>query len=382
MLLPNHNELKSALVESVRTSIDAHSVVNVGGDNGSLLADFSRIEGLDPDLIVCFDSLTRLASATEYQVALENLVCHRVPLLLSGLDFPPMGATAPLNFFEPLSTSLIALDFVPFPLGCYDGLSVLAAIPAASISPRDITAKTLRTAVDVSASPQLLFESVVRSRRLLGFFPDHLPRCIEYPWVTTNLPQDRNLSVVDVGSGVSVLPFMMAERGHSVVTVDPHSSVRSLREKASWTEWGFLDYSQIDSRIASWNLAYQDLPDDSTYDAVVSVSVIEHLPRSARIRCLEKAHRQLVPGGTLLLTVDTEPFSKRLWNYSEGVLVEDAGIHGTVDDLVREVADAGFELEVLELQDRVPLARVGMARVGARKTTPAPFSRAVRDPSE
>lgn len=359
-------------MEAVRTIINARSVLDLSGRDGGLLEDLARLKGINPDLIVCFDSLTRVASAEEYQAVLATLAQYKAPLLMSGLDFPPMGNTTQLNYFEPIASSLADLDFAVFPLDCYNGLSVFVAIPSESISPRDITPKTLRTAIDVSASPQLLFEAVVRSRRLLGFFPDHLPRCIEYPWVAKNLPEHGKLKVIDVGAGVSVMPIMMAERGHRVLTVDPHSIVRDIGNKTSWTEWGFLDYSQIDHRIASLNAAYQDLPDDLTYDAVVSVSVIEHLPRQIRNQCISKAYRQLVPGGTLLLTVDTEPFSKRLWNYSEGILVDDPGVHGTVDDLVREVTEAGFELQILELQDRVPLARVGMARINARKATLGP----------
>ncbi len=175
---------------------------------------------------------------------------------------------------------------------------------------------------------------------------------------------------MDIGSGVSVLPFMLVERGHRVLTIDPHSIVRSLEEKSSWTEWGYLDYSQIDARIESMNVPYQDLGDDLEFDAVVSVSVVEHLPQAIRNRCIRKAYDQLVPGGTILLTVDIEPFSRRLWNYSEGIKVEDQAVHGTVDDLVLELTGAGFELELFEMQDWVPLARVGMARFKARKPNP------------
>ena len=160
---------------------------------------------------------------------------------------------------------------------------------------------------------------------------------------------------------------MLADRGHQVLTVDPHSIIRNLEDKATWTEWGFLDYAQIDSRVASLNVPYQDVPDERQFDAVVSVSVVEHLPREIRIQCIRKAYRQLRPGGTLLLTVDTEPFSKQLWNYSEGILVDEASVHGTVEGLISEVAEAGFTIELIESLDRVPLARVGMARIKARK---------------
>jgi 2-polyprenyl-3-methyl-5-hydroxy-6-metoxy-1,4-benzoquinol methylase len=351
---------KSALADAVRKIARAEVVLNATASS-----EASAVK--NPDLVVCFDVLTQVTSLSDYQTALDALTRHGVPILLSGLDFPPMPGITHLHFFEALSTSLETRCFIAFPVDSYDGVSVLVAIPSASISPRDIAPKTLRTAIDLSPTPLLLFESIVRSRALLGFFPDHLPRCIEYSWIATHLPHYSSLRVVDVGAGVSVLPFMLADRGHRVLTADPHSIVRRLDEKNSWTEWGYLDYSQIDDRITSLNLPYQDLPDNREFDAVVSVSVVEHLPREIRYACIRKAYRQLRSGGMLLLTVDTEPFSNRLWNYSEGILVDDASVHGTVEDLTREVMEAGFTIELLESLDRVPLARVGMARIKARK---------------
>lgn len=329
----------------------------------------SALDSFTPDFVVCFDVLQHIASPPEYHAMIEELTKYGVPLVVSGLDFPPMLSTPGINFHESLLLSLDRRNFVPIPLAAYSGLVVFVALPtAASTAVRDITAATLKVAVEVVDDRDLLFEAIARSRSRLGFFPDHLPRCIEYPWIVQNLPKPGPLRIVDAGAGVSILPMMLADRGHHVVTVDSHPLQRSIETRDSWNEWGYLDYSALDPRIRSFNVRYQDLSDSFQIDAFVSVSVIEHLPREVRKVWIRKAYEQIVPGGSILLTVDTEPFSRSLWNFSEGVQVDEAAWHGTVDDLKAELLEVGFELDSLECQEWLPTTKVGMARYKAHKS--------------
>ncbi len=321
-----------------------------------------------PDLVTCFDRLIYLSSASAYQAAIDDLTGYGSPLLVSGFDFAPMLPDPATYFHQPLSRSLEEKGYTAIPLGAYEESVVFIALPPAmGAAARDISTTTLRTAVQIVPEPSLLFEAVVSSRAKLGFFPDHLPRCIEYPWISSNLPQRPALRILDAGAGVSVLPFMLAERGHDVTTIDSHSLIRILETKATWNEWGYLDYGLIDPRIRSFNVPYQDTEDNLALDVVVSVSVIEHVPNSVRKAWIRKAYRQLVSGGALLLTVDTVPFSRQLWNFSEGKQVEDPGVHGTVDDLARDLSETGFVVDSVEHRDWLPLTKIGMARFKAHK---------------
>ena len=137
-------------------------------------------------------------------------------------------------------------------------------------------------ALPLVQKPILLAEAVVRSRSTIGFFPDHLPRCIEYPWIVERLESTTALSVFDAGAGVSVLPFMLADRGHLVTTLDPHELIRNGTPREAWNEWGYLDYSEFHSGIQSRQIPYEETGADEQIDAVVSVSVIEHLPADTR----------------------------------------------------------------------------------------------------
>jgi 2-polyprenyl-3-methyl-5-hydroxy-6-metoxy-1,4-benzoquinol methylase len=324
---------------------------------------------IDADLVLCLDVLIHLSSSQDYRAAVRNLLSRSVPVLISGFDAAPVDFGPMTYFHEPMSSTITENGYIPIPVDAYRGLTVFVAVPPRkALTTRDISDATLREALPLVTAPLVLFEAVTLSRSKLGFFPDHLPRCIEYPWIVQQLGGRGCLRIIDAGAGVSVLPLMLAEDGHVVITIDPHRLVRNGMPCESWNEWGFLDYSQIDERIESRRLPYQESTDDLRVDAVVSVSVIEHLPRPIRRAWLEKAGNQLVAGGLILLTVDTVPFTRELWNYSEGRQVEDQMVHGYIDDLTSELEEAGFRLELVEHSSWLPKSRVGMARIKATKS--------------
>ncbi|HQU15015.1 MAG TPA: hypothetical protein PLO69_02790 [Gammaproteobacteria bacterium] len=399
---------KQQLLREVVRILDVHSILDVGSGDGytaSALPEEVSVHAADlaassrslyltavpraswmqhditsepvkvnADLVVCLDVLIHISANDEYQSAVKNLLANGEPVLVSGFDAHPVEFGPMTYFHEPLSSTIRDLGYVAFPVDAYRGLSAFIAMPPPLLSStRDISKSTLIDAITLVAEPLLLVEAVSLSRSKLGFFPDHLPRCIEYPWVAQQLPVGKAMRIVDAGAGVSVLPFMLADRGHTVITVDPHPLARIDTPPDSWNEWGFLDYSRLDSRISSQHIPYQNTSDDLHLDAVVSVSVIEHLPSAIRNAWIKKAYSQLVPGGCIFLTVDTVPFSRALWNYSEGNQVEDPEVHGSIDILESELAGAGFTVDIVEHSVWLPKSRVGMARIKATKNRSVPL---------
>lgn len=394
--------LKQEIIRNIVQILDVEQLLDVGGGDGATASDVSnyvRIKGIDissasrelylasvkeaewdlhditsdpymadVDAIMCFDVLIHLPMRDEYIATVRNLLQLGVPVIVSGYDAPPVDF-GPMTFFhEPLSVTLEGLGFIAFPLAAYRELMVFVALPA--LKPRrqnDLCDSTLKLAIPYVSQPKILLEAILSSWHYLGFFPDHLPRCIEYPWVIEQLSADASMNIVDVGAGVSVLPFMLCARGHMVTTVDAHSMVRDIQDRDSWNEWGYLDYSLLDKKITSVHARYEDLIISQKIDALVSVSVLEHLPKAVRLEWISRSFSQLKPGGYFLLTIDTVPFSRLLWNYSEGEQVEDHLVHGTVDDLVQEFIQFGYQVEVFEHLQWLPRTRVGMARIKAVK---------------
>src|SRR4029077_16029877 len=89
---------------------------------------------------------------------------------------------------------------------------------------------------------QVLLDELRRlSNERLGFFPATARRAIEYPWFADRLLDCAGKRILDVGAGVNVLPLWLADRGATVVTVDPHPQVRDPSDKSHWNEWGYLD---------------------------------------------------------------------------------------------------------------------------------------------
>lgn len=202
---------------------------------------------------------------------------------------------------------------------------------------------------------EALLELVACGRERIGFFPSHNPRALEYPWVLANMPvQLAGLRILDVGAGVNPLPFALARRGANVVTIDNHPLQRTPGQREEWNEWGFLDYSQLEARIASLHVAYEDSLSSMTFDCIYSVSVIEHLRRAVRQCRAGKFAAQLAVGGLLLLTVELIPDTNLLWNLSEGTVVEPTSAHGEVASLLDELRAAGFFVEQTNIQRKIP----------------------------
>jgi 2-polyprenyl-3-methyl-5-hydroxy-6-metoxy-1,4-benzoquinol methylase len=235
-----------------------------------------------------------------------------------------------------------------------------------SSHPRDISSHDLDVMLALTPHREALRELVDSGRERIGFFPAHNPRALEYPWVLTSLPaQPTGMRILDVGAGVNPLPLVLAQRGAHVVTMDNHPLQRDLGQRDEWNEWGFLDYSQLDTRITSLNVAYEESPDAMTFDCIYSVSVIEHLPCAVRKTWVRKFAAHLPAGGMLLLTIDLVPATNRLWNLSEGVVVEPAGAHGEISSLLDELGVAGFAVEDASIQRTIPDSRVDIGFIRA-----------------
>lgn len=227
----------------------------------------------------------------------------------------------------------------------------------------DIGEGCLRAALDVSPFPDMLIDLVRISRKNFGWFTKQETRVFEIPWIVKEARNLMDLRIMDIGSGVSPLPLYFAEKGAKVTTVDSSHIIRRLSvDQESWDEWGFLDYSLLNKNIESFNddILSKDFP-GGYFDCIYSVSVIEHLPASARRRLWEKVSEWLKKDGRLLLTVDMVPESELLWNYCMGEVVEPHEEHGDLKGLEDELSSVGLDLKESELLRGVEHSRVDCA---------------------
>ncbi len=310
------------------------------------LADFP----VQADLTICLDMLIHESDAGAYRAQVAGLweSANRA-LVISGYE-QPLGTVSPTSYFhEPLSATLLAVapEAEYYPVREDSGITTFVVLrQPPSPHPRDLRAATLSSVIDRHPDPTALLALRLGGQRTFGFFPDHAPRLWEYP-VTTGLIFEHlqaGSRVVDVGAGITpVAPFLTA-RGYVVDTVDPSDILRIWPPTQDWNEWGYLDYAEAGLGHRSWNCTLDQLPKSSVFDAVVSVSVIEHIPATNRRALLKAIAARLGPGGVMILTVDLTRGGVDLWNRNMGQIVDKPGRHGTFQDLISEGSSAGFEL--------------------------------------
>lgn len=161
-------------------------------------------------------------------------------------------------------------------------------------------------------------------------------RGFEYPWVYFTADPKPGQRILEVGGGLSGFQFTLAKMGATVVNVDPGM------EALEWpVSHAFFDRANqklhTNVELVKSRLAEADLP-ESSFDTVVSISVVEHIPE-AEIPCTMRAMQRLLkPGGRAVLTVDLfldlVPFSQKLANQY--------GVNISIESLIRE---SGLELE-------------------------------------
>jgi len=225
----------------------------------------------------------------------------------------------------------------------------------------DISAPDLARALGDAPDRAMLADLVAVSRERIGFFPATSSRTIEYPWFASRLAGNAGRVVIDVGAGVCVLPFWLADRGCRVVTLDSHPAARDPRDRAGWNEWGFLDYGRLDPRIVSHRIDAAAFEPEVRAAAVYSVSVLEHMKAVVRRAVIARLPGWLAPGGRLYLSFDLVPGTDELWPLSEGRIVDAGGDHGVFADVLAELRAVGLKIVDTSLVRSIPASRTDVA---------------------
>jgi len=113
-------------------------------------------------------------------------------------------------------------------------------------------------------------------------------------------------SVLDVGCGTGNLAIA-AKR-----LVGPTGTVRGIDASAEMIERARRKAKKAGVEVAFENAVVEKLPfPDTTFDVVLSTTMLHHLPDKARRQCLRESRRVLKPGGRLLAIDFGGPVSQR-----------------------------------------------------------------------
>ncbi|MFX0138468.1 MAG: class I SAM-dependent methyltransferase [Candidatus Hodarchaeota archaeon] len=139
-------------------------------------------------------------------------------------------------------------------------------------------------------------------------------RKLEYSFVIDHLPKTGGLKILDVGSGASIFPHILSRMGHKVDALDPEQNWLLAN-----TEIGDLYNKFFSSDVEYKNNYVQEIEQKYCYDAVISISVLEHLSKRKIKNTVKKMSSLIKQSGHLILTIDYSPRAK---HYSKYIFVD------------------------------------------------------------
>ena len=236
--------------------------------------------------------------------------------------------------------------------------------------PRDVPEEDLQRALASSLRPDLLQALVDLSRRHFGFFSRFTSHTLTYPWAVAHLEKlGPGARALDVGSGLSPIPPFLAESGVLVDCVDGHPEVRSPPISADWTEWGFFDYSAVHPALRSHHCMIEEFRPPEKFDAIYSVCVLTHMPRSNREVALRLIQSWLKDNGVVVLAFDLLPNTNYLWNRQKKTVFAPPAEHGTIADILTSMAVLNLRIDDLTIIRNVPNGRPDLFMVKAVQST-------------
>jgi len=166
-------------------------------------------------------------------------------------------------------------------------------------------------------------------------------RRVEYPWAILNSKMEKPMKILDVGSGLTLLPIYLASKGHQVTSIDTDKIVMErVTPQISEYAGNMVSYRTGD-------VTHLDFKDNS-FDRVFCISVLEHLEEESvngkivnyrkknfDVKAIGEMLRVLKPGGFLVLTFDWDEnpennrtyrlddiYERVLKNYKKSLLVD------------------------------------------------------------
>lgn len=125
----------------------------------------------------------------------------------------------------------------------------------------------------------------------------HPMRLWEYTRVFEICNLKQGIKVLDGGGASSPIVFYCGKKGIDIITLDLQESlIKNTKEVATKMGWNTITAINRDMTKTGFP--------DSTFDAIFSVSVFEHLPNKIKIEGIKEFARVLKPNGIIGLTFD------------------------------------------------------------------------------
>jgi SAM-dependent methyltransferase len=204
-------------------------------------------------------------------------------------------------------------------------------------------------------------------RIVLSAGEPHFVNAAYHRWETEALCRDQKSMkgryVLDLACGLGRVSKVLHQRGATVIGADNAiAMLRSAKKKSKTWKGG------IKGGSASWTQSVSDrLPfADSSFDFVVCVGLLEHLPRKLQLATLKEALRVLAPGGSIYLVLNNNHSlllrSGQDNSYRKAVQLDNGYFCGLVDrrSLMSLLEHRGARIDVLSSNAHYSLLRHGL----------------------
>ncbi|WP_374765293.1 hypothetical protein [Yunchengibacter salinarum] len=313
-------------------------------------------------VIIAQSGLWDAPDQDSYFAALKTLMAKATArLVLVGAEYPPLKPGS-IAYYGPLTAHVKKHSgWSDLIIAGYIGDRVVVTIDRED-SAKSGTDSILAKCAIYSEEPARLRLLADVAYEQFGFFTSTSERALELSWASSCMPADLvGRRILDVGTGVSPLPFFLAEAGGYVDCVDPHIRAYSGEEEASWIKNGYVDYGSLHSNLRSFNqdcLSFQ-LPVDceAGYDVVFMLGVIHEFDLVARQSMLAHVASMMAPDALMYATVRLVKDTDWISPVGEGRALARNGQneqHGHVRELEATLESLGLRVQERRIRRNLP----------------------------
>lgn len=174
---------------------------------------------------------------------------------------------------------------------------------------------------------KLIHKMKQRLDGVAGYRFEHPHRAWEYGIILNALVKNNSKCIIDVGGGGSLFAPLATSLGIKVLQIDPED----------YSKWAGEQSAVLKEPLPYLLMDFFEYQTDEEFDAVTSISVLEHIPND--IGFFQRLCAFVKPGGLLAMTVDFHP---------SGAVRVDGHLrtynNNSIENLISIAKEVGFEL--------------------------------------
>ena len=334
---------------------DARAAKSAQGALKTAVTAFNGLEALTrvrrADLVLAVNRLVHHPDTRVYLALLKTLaLLAKDRLVVAGYEYGPENADD-IKYHGPISQHLKGLGlFRDVTIVHQSGEEVVVVanrLPdGQKMTPSlEAHARMLQDCARLSDHPIFQRHMMDITRRQFGFFTQSYIKALEMPWLAARVRDKLSgTHVLDMGSGLSPVPFFLSDHGATVDTVDNSALICTPSNRADWRENGFFDYGRVSAKIRSTQGDILSYTPKDRFAIICGLGLLHQLDAGTRRAVIQRCATWLTPGGHLYLSLHLIPGTDWLWPKKADGSIAAKETHGHATGVLRALAAAGFAI--------------------------------------